>query len=187
SPQTAEWRRKYQAHVAAVLRLGGFADFEAGANQVLSLETKIARAFAPAEDAADAFKQNNMWKRSDFAVKSPGMDWEAYLGSAGLGEQSEFVVWQPSAVAGISVLVDAVATDAWKNYLRFHLIEHYADVLPKAIRAEHTAFCALLAASPQPPDRNKAAITATNGALGQAVGQLYTQRYFPPEAKAAAE
>jgi putative endopeptidase len=84
--------------------------------------------------------------------------------------------------------VDTESTDVWKDYLQFHLIGHYASVLPKAVADEHFAFYgAILSGQKQPPIRQKDAIAATNGALGQAVGQLYTQRYFPPEAKAKAQ
>ena len=80
------------------------------------------------------------------------------------------------------------AVDLWKDYLRFHLFEHYSDVLPKAVAAEHfTFYGTIVSGAQQAPDRSKAAIAATNAALGQAVGQLYTQRYFPPEAKAKAQ
>jgi predicted metalloendopeptidase len=67
-------------------------------------------------------------------------------------------------------------------------LEHYASVLPKAVAAEHFAFYGtIMSGAQQMPDRNKEAVAATNGALGQAVGQLYTQRYFPREAKARAQ
>ena len=188
SSKMAELRAKYQAHITAVLKLAGIADSETRAAGILSLETRIAKAFAPDADAADVFKQNNPWKRTDFSVKAPGMDWVAYFRSAGLAEQSDFIVWQPSAVSGVSALVNSEAIDLWKDYLRFHLIEHYAGVLPKAVAAEHFAFYdIILSGTQQAPDRNKSAIAATNGALGQAVGQLYTQRFFPPEAKARAQ
>ncbi|HET9699023.1 MAG TPA: M13 family metallopeptidase, partial [Terriglobales bacterium] len=85
------------------------------------------------------------------------------------------------AVTGVSALVASESLDAWKDYLRFHLIEHYAAVLPKAIAAEHFAFAQSMA------DRTSLAIDSTNAALGQEVGQLYTQRYFPPRAKAKAQ
>jgi putative endopeptidase len=187
SPKMAELRGQYQAHIAAVLKLAGIADSDAKAARVLLLEVRIAQAFAPDSDAADTFKQNNTWHGADFPVKAPGMDWSAYFQSAGLTEQSDFTVWQPTAVTGVSVLVDSESTDVWKAYLQFHLIEHYASVLPRAVAAEHfTFYGAILSGAKQPPDRDKAAIAATNGALGQAVGQLYTQRYFPPEAKAKA-
>jgi putative endopeptidase len=188
SPKKAEVRQHYQAHMAAMLKLAGVADSENRGARVLALETQIARAFAPDEEAADVNKQNNPWKRADFGVKAPGMDWEAYFKSAGLVGQADFLVWQPSAVAGVSALVSAESLDVWKDYLKFHLMEHYALVLPKAVAAEHFAFFGkTLSGVQEMPEREPLAIAATNGALGQAVGQLYTQKYFPPEAKAKAE
>ncbi len=91
-------------------------------------------------------------------------------------------------MTGTSALIGSENVDLWKDYLRFHLIEHYASVLPKAVTAGHFAFYGtVLSGMQQTPDRSQDAITATNAALGQAVGQLYTQRYFPPEAKARAK
>src|SRR5204863_6840451 len=88
--------------------------------------------------------------------------------------------WQPSAVTGTSALVGSESVDVWKDYLRFHLIAHYASVLLKAVAA-------ILSDTPPAQDRGNDAIAATNAAQGQAVGQLYTQKYFPPEAKAKAQ
>src|SRR5262249_21598538 len=153
--------------------------------RVLSLETRIAQAHAPDSDAADVFKQNNPWNRADFGVQAPGMDWDAYFTAAGVEGQSQFIVWQPSAVTGTSALVGSEGVDVWKDYLSFHVIEHYASILPKPVADEHFAFYgAVLSGQQSPRDRRKDAIDATNAALGQAVGQLYTRRYFPPEAKA---
>jgi putative endopeptidase len=188
SPKNAELRARYQAHIAAVLKLAGFADAETRAPRILSLETRMARTFAPDSDAADVFKQNNRWKRADFDLKAPGIDWEAYFKSAGLAWQSDFIVWQPSAVTGISALVNIEGIDEWNDYLRFHLIEHYACVLPRAAAAERFSFYGgILAGTQQAPKRAETAVDAANGALAQAVGQLYAQRYFPPEAKARAQ
>ena len=188
SPGFVEMRARYKAHIAAVMKLVGFADPETRAERVLSLETRMARTFAPGSDAADVFKQNNPWRRGDFDAKAPGMDWGEYFKSAGLSGQSDFIVWQPSAVTGISALVETEDLDQWKDYLRFHLIEHYASVLPRAIGAEHAAFYGNASLGiQQPQNRVEAAIEATNGALAQAVGQLYVQLYFPPEAKARAQ
>lgn len=188
SPKMAELRTQYQAHIAAVLKLAGITEPDIKAARILSLETRIAQSFAPDADAADTFKQNNPWKREDFSLKAPGINWNAYFQSAGLAQQSDFIVWQPSAVTGVSALVAGESTDVWKDYLRFHLIEHYADILPRAVAAQHFAFYGLtLSGAQQPPDRVSFSIAATNGALGQAVGELYTQRYFPPEARAKAQ
>ncbi len=180
SPKMAELRAQYQAHIAAILKLAGRRRPETKASRILSLEIRMAKAHAPDSDAADVFKQNNPWKRADFSVKAPGMDWDAYFSAAGVADQPEFIVWQPSAVTGTSALVGSEDIDLWKDYLKFHLIAHYASVLPKAVAA-------ILSDSQPAPDRSKDAIAATNAALGQAVGQLYTQKYFPPEAKAKAQ
>jgi putative endopeptidase len=188
SPKMAALRAQYRAHIAAILKLAGVVDAETKAAGILSLEVRIAQAHAPDADAADVFKQNNPWKRTEFGVKAPGMDWNAYFKAAGVDGQSRFIVWQPSAVIGTSALVGSESVDLWKDYLRFHLIEHYASVLPKAVAGEDFAFYGtILSGAQQMPDRSTAAIAATNAALGQAVGQLYTQRYFPPEAKAKAQ
>jgi putative endopeptidase len=188
SPQKSELRSQYQAHIARVLKFAGVANAEREAAAVLSLETGIARVLAPDSDASDTFKQNNPWKRSDFSLKAPGMNWAAYFQSAGLSGQENFVVWQPSAAIGVSALVQSEDINCWKNYLRLHLLDHYASVLPSDTRDEHFAFYnAILSAGAGKPERESEAIAATNGALGQAVGQLYTRRYFPPEAKAKAQ
>jgi putative endopeptidase len=188
SPQKSELRSQYQAHIAKVLKFAGVADSEREASAVLSLETGIARAFAPDSDAADTFKQNNPWKRSDFSLKAPGMDWSAYFQSAGLSAQENFIVWQPSAVIGVSTLVRSEDIDSWKNYLRLHLFDHFASVLPADVRDEHFVFYnTIVSAGAAKPNRESEAISATNGALGQAVGQLYTRRYFPPAARAKAQ
>ncbi len=93
---------------------------------------------------------------------------------AGLGRQDDFVVWQPSAVTGTSALIASQPVETWQDYLVFHLVEHYAGVLPKAFGG-------------MPDDREAQAIAATNAALGEGVGRLYVAQYFPPQAKATAE
>jgi putative endopeptidase len=188
SPKAAALRAQYQAHIAAILKLADIPNAESKAARILAFEIRLAQAHAPDSDAADVFKQNNPWKRADFDAKAPGMDWKAYFKSAGVDDQPEFVVWQPSAVTGTSALVRSEELAVWKDYLQFHLIEHYASVLPKAVAAEDFAFYGTIISGEQKmPDCSELGIAATNAALGQAVGQLYTQRYFPPEAKAKAQ
>src|SRR3954462_13280743 len=175
STKAAGARAQYREHIATLLKLAGVTDPEGQAARVLELEVAIARSHAPDSDAADVFKQNNPWKRGDFAVKAPGIDWDSYFKAAGISDQSDFIIWQPTAVTGTSALVKSAALEDWKDYLRFHLVDHYASVLPTG------------AAPEEAQAREKAAIAATNGALDQAVGQLYTARYFPPQAKANAQ
>ncbi|HEY1462203.1 MAG TPA: M13 family metallopeptidase [Terriglobales bacterium] len=188
SPEMNALRGQYKAHIQKILKIAGEPDPENSAAQILSLETKIAQAFAPDSEAADVSKQNNPWQRTDFDTKAPGLDWSAYFQSSGLAAQKDFIVWQPSAVIGVSALVRSESIDTWKAYLRFHLLEHYASVLSASVSTEHFAFYGkILSGTQQIPDRSEQAIAATNGALGQAIGQLYTKLYFPPETKTSAQ
>jgi predicted metalloendopeptidase len=188
SPQMAKLRDQYRAHIANVLKLAKIADAGKKADAIFALETRIAQGHASREDSEDVQKANNPWKRADFTAKAPGMDWDAYFRSASLSGQQDFIVWHPSAAKGISALVASEPVALWKDYLTFHLIDHYASLLPKAFVDERFAFYGTgLSGTPKIRDRWKRAIDATNGALGEAVGQLYAAKFFPPSSKAKIE
>ena len=185
SAKMAELRGKYQAHIAAVLKLAGIAEAEAKAARIMAFETRIAAAHTSRADSEDVHKANNPWRRADFAAKAPGLQWDDYFKAAGLADQGDIVVWQPGAAVGIAKLAGSTPVAVWKDYLTFHLLDHYARVLPKAFVAENFAFYGTaLTGTPKIRDRWKRAISATNEALGQPVGKLYVARYFPPAAKA---
>ena len=127
-------RTKYQTHVSAMLKLAGFTDTDVRAQHIVELEHAIAEKHIPLADQHDIHKANNTWKQADFAANAPGLDWAEYFRGAGLSGQASFIVWQPTAFTGESALVASTALDTWKDWLAFHLIEDYADVLPKALR-----------------------------------------------------
>jgi putative endopeptidase len=185
SPRMADIRAKYQAYVASVLKLAHIKDAEAKAARIVALETKMARVHVSREDSEEVAKGNNPWKRGDFAKRAPGLDWASYFAAAALDKQPMLIVWQPSAVTGLSALVGTQPLSTWKEYLVFHAINRRAALLPKAFVEAHFAFYGrTLNGTPQLRERWKRAVEATNAALGDAVGQLYVKRYFPPEAKA---
>jgi putative endopeptidase len=180
----ADIRKGYQAYVALVLKLAGIAEAEAKAARIVALEQKMARAHVSREESEDALKANNPWKRTEFSARAPGLDWTIFFAAAGLDKQPMLMAWQPTAIAGLSALVKSEPLATWKDYLSFHAISRSAEVLPKAFVDAHFAFYGkTLSGTPQLAERWKRAVTATNGALGDAVGQLYVKRHFPPEAK----
>jgi putative endopeptidase len=181
-------RTKYQAHIAAMLKLAGFDDTEARAANVIALEHAIAEKHIPLEENEDIHKANNTWQQSDFTAKAPGLDWTEYLRAAGLDKQQSFIVWQPSAFAGESALVASTSLDTWKDWLAYHLIESYAGILPKAFADERFAFFGqTLSGTPQQRPRWQRGVLVVNGLVGDEVGKLYAERYFPPQAKAEAQ
>ena len=188
SAKMAEVRGQYQAHIAAVLTLVRLPDAAGAAARVFELERRMAQAHLSRAESEEVLKGNNHWARQDFAQRAPGLDWPAFFSAAGLSDQSRFVVWQPSAVIGLSALTTSVPLETWKEYLRFHALEQASPYLPRAFVQEHFAFHEhTLSGTPQLRPRWKRAVDETNAALGEAVGRLYVQRYFPPSEKARAE
>jgi len=181
-------RTKYLAHIATMLKLAGFTDTDARAQRIVDLEHAIAERHLTLAENEDIQKANNPWKQADFSTKAPGLDWAEYFRAAGLSNQSSFIVWQPTAFAGESALVASTDLETWKDWLSFHFIEAYAAVLPRALADERFAFFgkALTGTTEQRP-RWQRGVATVNGLLGDAVGQIYAQRYFSPEAKAQAE
>ena len=187
-PHDVELQKKYQQHIAAALRLGGFTDVDARAARIYALETKIATAHATRTESEDVHKANNPWKLSDFPRKAPGLDWTRFFDAAGLSHQPVIFTWQPHAVTGIAALVGSEPIATWKDYLAFHAIDRGSPYLPKAFVDERFHFYGTtLSGIPTIRPRWKRAVDATNAALGHAVGQLYVKRYFPPQAKATAQ
>jgi putative endopeptidase len=181
-------RAKCRAHIANTLALAHVSDAPAKAARIFDLEHKMAEVHVTPEESADVKKGNNHWPRTQLETAAPGLDWREYLDAAGLGGQTEFVVWQPRALTGLSALAASEPLETWKDYLVFHAIEHNVAVLPKAFGDEAFAFHGtVLAGTPTRRERWKRAVDATDGALGEAVGKLYVERYFPPAAKARAE
>ena len=188
SAAMAAIRPKYQAHIAAMLGLAKVAEPEKTAADIMRLETGIAKAHWSREQSGDVTKGNNHWTRAEFGSKAPGLDWETYFTAAGLGKPARFVVWQPSAVTGISALTASEPLETWKDYLTFHAIQSRVAVLPAALYNQSFSFFGpVLSGAQKPRDRWKRAVTATNDALGFAVGRLYTDRWFPAEEKARAQ
>jgi len=178
-------RSAYKMHVINVLTLAGMADPAATATRIYDFERRIAAVHWTRTASADVAKANNHWARADFDKKAPGIDWKELFDAAGLTAPPAFIVWQPDAITGIAKLVASQPIAAWREYLVFRAIDHYSALLPKALADESFSFYGkALTGTPQQQDRWKRAVDATNGALGGAVGKMYVQRFFPPEAKA---
>jgi putative endopeptidase len=181
-------RVEYQAHVSRMLKLAGFSDPDARAAGILELEHAIAEKHWNLSDDQDIHKANNPGKRSDFAAKAPGLDWDEYFQAAGLSQQENFIVWQPSAFVGESALVASQPLDTWKDLLAYHLLEEYGGMLPKAFVDERFAFFGkALSGTPQIRPRWQRGVNVVNAVLGDEVGKIYAQRFFPPESKARAQ
>ena len=181
-------RAQYLAHISTMLKLAGFTDPDARASRILDLEHAIAERHLSLAENDDIHKADNTWTQADFNSKAPGLDWPEYFRGAGLSGQASFIVWQPTAFIGESALVASTTLETWKDWLAFHLIDTYADALPRAFDDERYAFFGrTLTGTPQQRPRWQRGVILVNGLLGDAVGQIYARRYFSAEAKAQAQ
>ena len=142
SPATAAIRAKYTPQLAKVLGLAGIKDADAKAGRIFELEKRMATVHSTRVESFDVVKANNHWSRKDFDTKAPGLDWQEYFKAAGLGGQSDFIVWQPAAVTGLSALVASQPLETWKEYLTARLLEHASPYLPKPFVDERFEFSA---------------------------------------------
>jgi len=179
---------KFKVHIAVMLKLAGVSGAETAAERIYNLENAIAQVHATRDESSDVNKANNPWKTSDFGTNAPGLDWKAYFKAAHLSGEPMIMAWHPNAIKGISALVSSQPLDTWKEYLTFHAIERNAGLLPKAFADESFNFNRkeLFGARAQAA-RQLRAINATSAALGDVVGKMYVEKYFPPKAKAEIE
>ena len=181
-------RPQYQAHIAAVLALAGIDAAAARAARIFELERRMAEVHWTREASEQIAAGNNHWSRVQFDAQAPDLDWRTFFAAAGLSAQKDFVVWQPSALIGLAKLTATEALDTWKDWLKFHVIEDASPYLSKKFVDESFAFYShVLFGTPEQRPRWKRAVSVCDAALGDAVGKLYTHKYFSPEEKKRAE
>ena len=176
-PDAVRQRERYRQYVARVLDAAGFDHADKRAQHVLALETALAESHATRQASAVDRNADNQWSRSDFEREAPGMDWRAFLEAAGLDNQIVVVAWQPSALKGVAALVASRPLAVWKDYLRFHAIDDYADVLPRQFADASAEFRG------DTRTRDERALAITQTAMAGAIGELYAKRYFSPTQK----
>ena len=178
-------RQQYQAHIEAILTLAGQPAAAESAKKILALEIEIAKLHWPKADRRDRDKTYNAKTRAQLKTLAPLYPWDAALAAAHLATVKEVVVAEVTAIEPLSQLFIKTPIDTWRQYATYHYLRTHAAVLPSAFDTENFAFFGkALSGQPEQRARWKRAVESTNGALGEAVGQLYVARYFPPDAKA---
>ena len=117
SPHMVELQKQYKAYIAKLLTLSGDTPVNAAAraSRIYELERRIAEAHVARAESKDVQRGHNHWSSQDFARRAPGLDWKAFFDGAQLANQSSFVVWQPTAVTGMSALTKSVPLSTWKE------------------------------------------------------------------------
>ncbi len=178
-------RAKYEVHVARMLELAGDAPGLARvrAKVVVDLETRMAEAQWTRVELRNPQKQYNKRTLDQVASEAPGFDWKGYFAARDL-KLTDLNLSQPSFFQAFAKLASEVPAPQWRSYLRWHVLSASANLLPKAFGEEAFAFHGkVLEGTPERESRAKRIELATNGSLGEALGQLYVKVAFPPESK----
>jgi putative endopeptidase len=184
----AKNRTAYVAYLAQLLTLAGEPNAAARAQAIMAFETEIAKVHWTPEESREADKTYNKWARGDFDAKAPGFPWATFMTGLGLDTQPNFLVAQPSAFAGEAKLFAATPIAVLQDYLMVHTIDEYARYLSKDFVDTSFAFHGTeMSGTPQNQPRWKRGVSLVSNGMGEAVGQVYVGKYFPPEAKAAAD
>jgi len=178
-------RDAYKTYVQTLAKAAGLKDPAAVADRVLAFEHSLAEVQWDKVENRDPVKLYNPMTPAELAQKAPGFDWAAFFEAASLPGLDKLSASQPSYLTGAAKLLNEVPLDDIKTYLTIRVLDGAADTLPKAYRDAHFAFhgTALTGAKSEKP-RWQQAVENVNGALGEAVGEVYVTRYFPAADKA---
>jgi putative endopeptidase len=185
----AKIRDQYVQHVTNVLvQLGATkAAAAAGAKQIMTLETALAKASLDITSQRDPKKVYHVMPVADLAKLAPSISWTAILAAMGAPAVTELNVTNPDFFKALDGLVKSTDLDTLKIYLRWQLASSLPTLsLPAALDDEHFNFYRhQLRGQPKQEPRWKRCVEATDAALGEALGQVYVAQEFPAASKAA--
>jgi len=182
-----ELRQQYVAACANILGLVNVPDAGAKAQAIIAFETSIAELHWPAADRRERERTYNLKRRAEVRALAADYPWDAHFDVRGLGSADEFVIAELSAIGPLAALVMRTPVETLKAYLTWHYVRTRAHILPRTIDdANFDFFGRQLNVAQRQRERWQRAIQTINITLGEAVGELYVARHFPPETKAQA-
>jgi putative endopeptidase len=179
-------RAKYQVHIEKMLGMAGDSQAAADAAAILKLETALARVQWTRVENRDPVKTYNKTQIGDLPALMPGYDWQRYVRSAGLeGKVESVIVQQPSYFTGLGAVMASTPLPVWKAYFKWRVLSRAAPYLSKSFVEERFSFTGgVLRGVPENQPRWRRGIELLDGSMGEALGKLYVEKYFPPEHKA---
>ena len=183
-PKFAKIRDAYVKHIAKMFELAKLADPEKAAATVMAVETKLAASHWDRVRSRDADKTYNKFSKADLATLAKGVDLAGWIDDMGAKGVDHVVVAQPSYFTGMAEAVSEISLDDWKTYLTWNILRDRAPMLSKAFVNENFEFFGkTLSGIPELRPRWKRGVQLVEGSLGEAAGQLYVAKHFPPQAK----
>lgn len=183
---TKEIRTKYQEHIAKMFELAGFTPEQAkkNAEAVMKIETRIAKASFSAVEQRNPHANYHKMTVEELKKEIPGIAWDVYFNTIGLKDLKELSVSQIEPVKEVANIINTVALEDQIAYMQWKLIDSAASYLNDEMEDQNFEFYGkVLSGKKEQRPRWKRAVGTVDGVLGEAVGQMYVQKYFPAAAK----
>lgn len=179
-------REAYHQHIQKMLTLAGTDSVQAKkqAQTILQLETRLAKASMSRVDMRDPYKTYNKFSLPAAGNLTPNLSWANQFKQMGAPAVDSVIIAQPKFFKEVNRMMSSVPLNDWKTYLRWQVIHDAASALPHAFVQENFNFYGTtLSGTKEMQPRWKRMVRSTDGALGEALGQLYVKEAFPPKAK----
>ena len=185
SPRFATIRTAYQAYVAQVLTLAGWSDPQGNAAAIMAMETSLAKASWDRVQRRDRDKTYNPATPDQLQARAPGFAFKRFLAAADLSSADRVVLSDDTAFAPKAKIFADTPVPVLQAWMAFNVADPMAPYMSKPfVDARFEFRNKTLNGQPEQQVRWKRAVASVNGALGEGVGKIYVDDYFPPEAKA---
>jgi putative endopeptidase len=179
-------REKYLTHITTMLKMSGEADADAAkhAATIIAMETAMAKVSMDRVTMRDPYKMYNKFALADLTAKTPGMDWKMLLENMNIKNEDTLLVAQPEFFAALSGMIKTTPIDDWKVYLKWHLVSGMAGYMSQDFDQESFNFYGkVMRGQQEQKPRWKRVLSVVDGAVGEQLGKMYTDKYFTAEAK----
>ena len=183
---TTKIREAFKAHVEKMYQLAGFdaATAKKGMEVVMDVETRLAKAFRSRVELRDPHANYNKMSMEDIKKNYPTFDWDSYLNGLDLKDVKEIIVGQPASLEASVKILDTLPLADQALYLQWKLIDAAASFLSDDLREQNFDFYSrTMSGAQEMQPRWKTAVSVVSSTLGEAVGQMYVEKYFPAAAK----
>lgn len=189
-PETAKIREAYVAYIRQLVSHVGFGETDAAriSDDIMRIETRLAKASKSMTELRDPEANYHKMSYDQLKKDFAGIDWDAYLHIFGISGLKDVIVGQPEAIHEVEKILAEETPEALQNVYLWHAIDMAAGYVDDESRNLSFAFWGTaLSGKTQDRPRWKRAVSSVEGCLGEALGQLYVAKYFPPAAKARME
>ncbi len=185
--RTTKIRTDYaETYMPTMFKLSGFTDEQAAgaAKRVYAIEKAMADSSRKLEDLRDPYRNYNKLSIAALNKLTPAISWNTVFAGMGISQIDTVIVGQPEFYTGLNKYLTSFAVADWKTYLRWKLLSAYAPFLSKEFDQENFRFSGkVLSGRKEQLPRWKRVLDTENGIMGELLGQLFVQEYFPAKAK----